>query len=337
MAQFRKFSIVLCLFVAPFLIFASISTFALFQTFKAQTINAVMEEKGIYSALTPAIVSTAKNGAGQSATGQIPVKEQWVTDVANKAFPPETMKSLSQTLVNGTFDWLNGKTETPEFSIDLSQNKQLLATAVGEYVATRSASLPICNNQQLLEIAAGGELNIYTAPCRPAYISPESVGVTAKQQVLSDQNLIKDQTLRPETLKNSAGISPFDQLKDAQSFFSNQLTIMIGLLALLSIVLALCIWLADDRARMLKRLSILVLVSSLSILIFTFVIGFSVDRIAGLNLNDQLTSKVLLPTFEGLVTHAQKIYYFGAFCLVVISITLYIIYKLLNRTNLNNK
>ena len=288
------------------LIFVIAALHALFATINATTIKSVMKEKGIYSQVVPAILATASYPKNQSPAGQIPLDEPWVSEVATSAFTPQTVESLSTAVIDGSFGWLEGKTASPEFSFDLTPNKQILADKVGEYVTKRSASLPVCTLADLQSLSA--DINLYTAPCRPAMISPEQAGQSARAQVLSDQNFLKDPVINSANLKENSGVSPFDSLKPLRVLYSNQSSFLLGFVLLTVLFAAGGVSTAKNRIDGLRRLFRLLLTAGIGLSIFTFFMWLGSKRLSNIGSSEPILSKVMVPIINGLVQKALVSY-----------------------------
>lgn len=306
MNALQKITNFVLLYLVATFIFVIVALHALFVTINATTIKSVMKEKGVYAQVVPAVLATASYPKDQSSVGQIPLEEPWVNEVVTSAFTPQTVESLSTVIIDGSFDWLEGKNPSPEFSFDLSQNKQVLADKVGEYVTKRSANLPICTLADLQSLSTN--INVYTAPCRPAMISPEQAGQSARVQVLSDQNFLKDPVIRSENLKEASGVSPFDSLKPLRVLYSNQGSLLLGFIILTVLFAIGGVLTARDHVNGLRRLFRLLLTAGISLSIFTFFIWLGSKRLSNSGSGEPILSKVMVPIIDGLAHKALASY-----------------------------
>jgi hypothetical protein len=78
-----------------------------------------------------------------------------------KVFTPKTLQNTSETVIDGGFNWLRGKTPLPQFSIDLTGIKNSLTTEISAYLKNRVASLPACTSNPYQNF------DIIDATCKP--------------------------------------------------------------------------------------------------------------------------------------------------------------------------
>ncbi len=298
MARLRTAISYSCISLAAVCALVAASLFAFFSVFNASAIEKVLEERDIYSKVVSSIISATKTVEVQNKIGDIPLNEPWVLDIANKAFDQSTVKTATTVILDGTFRWLEGKTPSPDFRVDLSSNKQLLADGVGEYVTTRSQNLPICTFRDLQNLPP--EISVYSSPCRPSFISPGQAGQIARTQVLTNQDILKDPVLNPSSVNQSTNSSIFDTLSPLRTLLSNKGAFLGGFIALSLAFAVLGVVLAKSRSVGLKRVSRSLLVAALSIAI---TMGFSmlfIRQMTQSNSGNQFFNDIVSPSVSGL-------------------------------------
>ena len=107
-----------------------------------------LSNSGIYSTATDGIIAesqknqdlqnTSYNDSGPS------LNDPAVIEAAKKVLSPQLIQTSTESLINGSFNWLDGKVAKPDFRIDLTQAKNTFATTVGQSVLKRYQSLPVC-------------------------------------------------------------------------------------------------------------------------------------------------------------------------------------------------
>ena len=77
------------------------------------------------------------------------VEKSILTTGFTQAFPPSFVQKSSETIVDSTFSWLQGKTQTVEFNIDVTEPKTQFAQTLSSYAIERYNKLPACPNRSL--------------------------------------------------------------------------------------------------------------------------------------------------------------------------------------------
>jgi len=102
--------------------------------------------------VVPTILSDAFEGDGNE-VGLTQVSEQIVgvnlnelTDASSDILTPEYITQKIYPVIDGVYDWLEGKTDSPEFNVVLSDRITALATAVSGPLKSELAKLPACPN-----------------------------------------------------------------------------------------------------------------------------------------------------------------------------------------------
>lgn len=116
-----------------------------------------------------------------------------LADASLTIITPEYITQKLNPVIDGTYDWLEGKTDSPEFSVVLSDKLTALADAVSGPLKSELAKLPDCPK----EIAYSSEFNPIDALCVPPgtdinFIVDEfSQQLTASPE-MSDVNISSD-------------------------------------------------------------------------------------------------------------------------------------------------
>ncbi len=102
------------------------------------------------SEVVPTILSDAFEGDGNE-VGLTQVSEQIIgvnlnelADASSDILTPEYITQKLYPVIDGVYDWLEGKTDSPEFNVVLSDKLTALADAVGGPLKSELAKLPAC-------------------------------------------------------------------------------------------------------------------------------------------------------------------------------------------------
>lgn len=122
-----------------------------------------------------------------------------VINAAKKALTPQKFEDSVNSFIDGNYAWLQGKTDKPNFSIDLSQTKDSFAGQAGQYASNRFAALPACSVADLAQIDVQN-LNYYTLNCRPPGVSAAAVAELATRQVQQSDTFLTGAPLTADTI-----------------------------------------------------------------------------------------------------------------------------------------
>lgn len=317
------------LYLVASLFFLSASFFVLFSVFNSSNLKDTFRAQKTYDKIVPAVLSTASYPV--EAAGQLPLKEKWVEEATKRAFPKSDLEQKGSAAIDGTFDWLEGKTEKPEFTLDFTANKQNLSTEIGKETETRLSSLPRCGLNSLPESIDAFKLN-----CLPPGYSARALGAQVASEISQDRTFLKDPvitaddfTFNPETTANK--VNPLDQLSGLRLFYQNR-DLLRWLLPLLTVLFAaLGVFLASDHSRALKRLARSFLASGVGLLVFALLMGIGFSQATKLAAGDAVTRDIASPVLVSLVNQARNIYLVFAVVGIVLAIGLYLGRKRLNK------
>lgn len=204
----RKFAVFIACTLLPLALISFGVLFSLHQVLGSPNhIENALDQSGIYSSVAANIVQQATSNSGQNldASGQ-----QAVQNAVSSAISPGYVKSQTNNALQGIYDWLQGKSNSLSFSIDLSSVKGRLADTMAQQAEQRAAALPACSLQQLQGMDPNN-IDPLTVSCLPPGVTPAQVGAQARQQVVSS-DFYKTGKLTPSNL-NQNGKSLQQQLQ----------------------------------------------------------------------------------------------------------------------------
>jgi hypothetical protein len=186
----------------PILLFSFGLSWSLYMVFGTpQPLQRALSSSGIYSISIPSLIQNQSSVS----FGDVPINQPEIQDALQKAFPPALLEQYSNEIITGSYDWVQGRTATPNFSVDTSAAKENFANNVAAYVQQRSAALPICTS-------IPQATDPYTLTCRPKQTPPDAIASAAKQQILSS-DFLKTSTFDASTIKDSNGRPLSEQLE----------------------------------------------------------------------------------------------------------------------------
>ena len=315
--------------ILPLLLFTFGLSWSLYMVFGTpQPLESALKQSGIYTVF-------AQNTIEEQATSNtaLPLQDAGVQAAIQKAFPPSLIEQSTTKIIDGTYDWVQGRTESPNFSIDLSEPKANLATYVADYVRERSAALPICSYQESLALAQAGTTNVdpYTLTCRPSQVSSDQLAEQAKQQVLGS-DLLSTPVVTADSIKNDRGQTLGQQLEIVPQAYTWMIYSLFGtgIIAVLAIGIIVLLQRAQWRGAV-KRLSIILISIGAVSAGVAWIISLGFNKISSI-LADGTTSQMLqtklVAVFTALAHDLQKWWIGYGIVLIVLGIIGLIIRKL---------
>lgn len=323
---FRNFVSWTCLYFVGTCVFLAANVFAVFSVINADSLKQTLKEENIYSSIVPSVLTSTSK---QQAPGELPLGEPWVRDIADKAFPAADFEQKSGVLIDSTFNWLDGKTANPEYTIDFNPNKEQLKVEIGNYLENRLASLPACSLSNLPKTN-----DPFTIECLPPGVAPATVATLFEQQLAQDKFFSGQAVLTSgDTKVNPNGTvqinNPLQPLENTRSWYQHKDLLMWLLPSLIVILSALGIFLASNRRLALRRLARSFLLSAVSLFIFGIVVGFVAKNILANTVAsaDVITRDLLAPVLSSLAVQTQQVYFIFAGVSVVVAVILFVVQR----------
>jgi hypothetical protein len=212
MTFYRK----LLLFVSRFLfrsfLFAGLSLLGMVMVFgDPQQIKSALVETKAYERYVNTAIDNAQAQASTSAA--IPLEDPQVQRIVRENFSDGLLRQHSEKFIDSIYSWLNGQTDSPEFLVDVSSNKQKLADDLSNYAVARLGSLPVCTSFPQ-------ETDIYKLSCVPPNMNFNQQRLLIRSAILNDSTVIENTKIDINSLpKNQEGQTITDAFKDAPDYF----------------------------------------------------------------------------------------------------------------------
>jgi hypothetical protein len=114
---------------------------------------------------------------------------------AKVALPPNVLQQNVEAIINGAYDWLDGKTETVVVNLDLTDEKKAFIDALGNEAISRAASLPACTQQQT------SDFDPLSSNCIPSGVNVAAQANKIKEELASSKDFLPDTNITSEDLK----------------------------------------------------------------------------------------------------------------------------------------
>jgi hypothetical protein len=240
-----------------------------------------LKTSGIYEKAVDSIIDQAKKDQGNQAS-DVPIDDPEVQAAIKNALPPEFLERTSEQAIDGIFGWLQGKTETPQFAIDLNEAKQRLANSVADTAYNRASTLPVCTTEQLQQLNPS-DIDVFSLPCLPPNINLQAERDKLVDQITSGGEFLEDTTISADDLPKENGETAFDRASMVPTVYQWLVRTpwILGGLALL--FGAGLVWLHDERRRGIWLVGRATLATGAVLLISALIVNYLTGQI---NLKD---------------------------------------------------
>jgi hypothetical protein len=221
-----------------------------------------LNQSNLYTNLATTITSQAQNAIENNVTGGGSISKTVVQQAAQSVLPQSLLKQSVQTFLNSNYAWLEGKTATPNFKIDLSGVKQEFATKVADAsVLAHLTGLSTCTPAQTLQLESANPLLL---SCLPAGVNPQFETVQVSQQLANNSDFLSNPVITANTV-STKGLSEnepyYKKLSMLPKYYqlAQKLPWILGILTILSSIgIIFC---ARSKRLGLRRVGVMLLIS----------------------------------------------------------------------------
>lgn len=245
------------------------------------TVKAWIASSKIYDNAVSAVLNNTQNDEDKNGgDSSISLKDPVVQQAAKEAFSPALLQSSVNTFIDSNYAWLNGKTATPDFNIDLSKAKEDFATKVGTAVKTRLAGLKVCTAEQ--QAALQIPVTVTTVTCRPANLDPATEGARVANEIRTSE-FLSNPVLTADTLahdKNNTSSKPYyQQVAHLPEAFQAAKVAPYALSLLALICILAIVFIASPSRKGWRRVASVLLVAGVLLIGAKFIGDYSANRI----------------------------------------------------------
>lgn len=330
----------LCLFLISFLFFLTAVILATFSLINATNVQKTLRQENAYQTIVPSFLSAASRGQSpnqaieneivdKETAAQLPLGEKWVQDVATDAFPARDLEQMGEKVLAGTFNWLEGKTEAPEFRLDLTENREKFIAGIGSSVESRLQNLPRCAPGEI-----PSSLNAFQAKCLPFGVSATAVANQVETDLRNDNGFLKDPVIEGRELpfaQSSSASQADDTLTGLEkkpnplkAIYENKSLLKWLLPTLTLLAAAIGMLLSTDRRKGLLRLARSFLSAGVGLLILGVLIGFGLKSAVQSIARDEFSKDIAVPLVASLADQFRTLYLLAAALAFALAIILYL-------------
>jgi hypothetical protein len=230
-----------------------------------------LSQSNLYTNLSTTITNQAQAAIENNITGGVSISKTVVQQAAQSALPQALLKQYVQEFLNSNYAWLEGKTATPNFRIDLSGAKQEFATKVTDTaVLSHLTNLSTCTPAQTLQLENANPLLL---SCLPAGVSPQFETSQVAQQIEDSSAFLSNPVITAKIV-STKGLSEHEPYYKKLSMLPKdyrlalKLPWVLGILIIVSIVgIISC---ARSKRLGLRRIGIVTLISGVLLVAYKF-------------------------------------------------------------------
>lgn len=273
----RRLCLALCatIFSASIFLFATfVSIYYVFDSPKP--IESALQQSGIYNSVVKnAVQQQSQKADNNASTSSVPLNDTGVSTAIQSAFPPSTVQENTEKAINSVYDWVHGKTKTPNFSIDLNEQRDMAIGNIGNLVRSKVAGLPVCTS---LSATPQTTEELLRATCRPANVSVDTLVAQVEKQAKEDLPI--DSTLSASSIKNKDGQPLFDKLNNVPKYHHYYMLSLFVLPAVIILSALGVIFLSITRRGGVRRVSVTFITTGIYSLAIALVALWAINHFA---------------------------------------------------------
>ena len=285
----KGFAFLLSLLLLVTLLGTALSTSTNVTLSKPKKVEAFLAQSRLYDHFIAYTTDQAKKSQGSNPSdqaGSVSLNDDAVLKAAKQAFPPSLIQQSVNSFIDANYDWLEGKTATPQFKIDLTHAKLTFAQKVGKRVTTFSASLPQCVSAQDVQQQVG--VDPLEATCRPPGAEPATLGAAVTKNLSASGDFLSDPVITANSVnpKGNQQSEPYYQKLSQLPKVYRLGTKLPYVFGVLSLLFALgVIFIALTRRRGFRQVGIVLALAGVVLIGSKFVADFTLRRIEHLVFN----------------------------------------------------
>lgn len=266
----------------------------------------ILAKSDLYENLPPLIYNDLKS---DTKSPTVPLKDPAVRRIALSVFDPELTQKTIENLVDGTYDWLEGKTDKLSASVDLTGAKNKLASQLGDYAEKKATKLPTCSYGQLRQMAAENSYSVFNAKCLPPYLTATEINKQIKSEINKSDEFLKDTKVKVDDLKDEKGQTLTQSAPNLPAVFAAAKLIPAVLFVFALALAYALVKLSDSTEHGLKRLIKYLVISGVFIILAPIVLldfsKFLLDNAAA----QQDVVNIVRSVLEQYINAVSKVYY----------------------------
>lgn len=171
-------------------------TFGFARLLQPKTTEGWIEKSGTYQKLPDALLTRAQTLQQTRGENVVDYSNPIVKDAAKTALSPNFIEQSSKEINDATFNWLQGESGSPEFSINLQPAKQIFVDTLAASLKSRYEALDSCGPAQI-----PNSTDPFTIDCRPNIdISISSIIATESSKLMQSTDFLANAELTTQNI-----------------------------------------------------------------------------------------------------------------------------------------
>jgi uncharacterized Tic20 family protein len=239
-------------------------------------IKNTLNDSDIYQTPVTDLLDTDAIEANTDPSNDLNLSNPHVKQAAESTLNNERKQEITETIIDGTYSWLNREAKNPDFRIDFNPDREVFITQLTNNAFDRIRSLEPCTTQQILTLQ---EIDPFTVPCKPpANLEAEKQKFVSElqnnEEFLGDPVFSGEAALNEFKRHDTAGVA--DNIPTLFQLFT-KLPLIFAVLAIISG--AIVFTLADSKAKGINKLGKLLIETAISLVITSIVLYFVIGGI----------------------------------------------------------
>lgn len=215
-------------------------------------VKSAVDNSGLYSVLVDSALAQNK-----VTIGDIPLNDPEIKKIISGNFTPSLLQQSGDHIIDGTYGWLQGKTSSPQFNVNLTGTRNQTAQDIATYVTLKVSKLPVCSaSQSYAALASLSSANVYNLSCRPSVLNLITVHDQIYSAIIGSGQFLDQAKVTATSVKDSNGKPLYQQLHMLPTAYQWTVkgTYILGILAALAA--AAIVFLSLSRRGGLRHVSI---------------------------------------------------------------------------------
>jgi hypothetical protein len=184
--------------------------FALIATNPSHVKN-LINDTDVYQEIVPALINDTIEKQPQIT---LPLQDKQIQQSINSSFTADSIKKNSEIFIDGTYSWLNGDSQTPQFKVDFTQERQQTAVKIAAIAFERVKTLPVC-------FAVPETLDPFTVGCQPPLTNLANEEKNLSNLIAGDSGILPKAVYTEKDLpKNNQGEYIYEKYSYAPTIYA---------------------------------------------------------------------------------------------------------------------
>lgn len=331
----RSFLVFLAAVSLGFWLYLAVTAYSVTKTVADPAyVKSLLTTSGVYNNFVDSALKLATAQSGPN-NAESKAQIEQLTPVVKQAVTPAVLQSITEQFINGTANWLNGKSTQPDFVINLAPIRASLIQAGTDSAYNKVVSLPICP-RGVIPVS-----DPFNATCRPAGQITKADFQPGIEQFVGQLPFLDKDTLTNQTITTAkeaqAPAKPLPAQIPVAYKWSKTSPYIIGLLALLSV--AVIVLLKRDHVRAWKTVGHTFLITGI-VLVFTSIVAkIALGRpISALNGGDEAQKLFVIDIIQPLAKNlglklSDYTLYFGVLYILIAAVCYIVGLQLMRRNH----